>query len=233
MPKLAFSPDPVQHGLMCPYDFHSLDSDGVPQYSSNDVAIYGPPHIYGIDRFHVIQTRETECPMVMDFNMEVECKRSMRPIHRYSRVMRFRATLLALLGMRGEIPEAVLDICKDVDMSHKNAWTMIRKRLLKSRLVKKFHIHIPRIIVLSGGPKLIDCSWCIIQECITEFCMLSESFNRDNRSSRKYFPNLRYVALKLLEKHGATFSDTVEIPLAVVKRKMVAMEEWWQIYSKS
>ena len=42
-------------------------------------------------------------------------------------------------------------------------------------------------------------------------------------SSRKYFPNLRYVALRLLSDHGAMFE--YHVPLLKTKRKLKGMDE--------
>jgi len=42
-------------------------------------------------------------------------------------------------------------------------------------------------------------------------------------SSRKYFPNLRYVALRLLVDHGAMFE--YHVPLLKTKRKLKGMDE--------
>lgn len=45
-------------------------------------------------------------------------------------------------------------------------------------------------------------------------------------STRKYFPNLRYVALRLLVDHGAVFE--YDIPLLKTKRKLKGMDELYQ-----
>jgi hypothetical protein len=42
-------------------------------------------------------------------------------------------------------------------------------------------------------------------------------------ATRKYFPNLRYVALRLLVDHGAVFE--YDVPLLKTKRKLKGMEE--------
>jgi len=42
-------------------------------------------------------------------------------------------------------------------------------------------------------------------------------------STRKYFPNLRYVALRLLVDHGAMFE--YHVPLLKTKRKLKGMDE--------
>jgi hypothetical protein len=45
-------------------------------------------------------------------------------------------------------------------------------------------------------------------------------------STRKYFPNLRYVALRLLVDHGAVFE--YDVPLLKTKRKLKGLDELYQ-----
>lgn len=47
---------------------------------------------------------------------------------------------------------------------------------------------------------------------------------------RKYFPNLRFVALKLLIKHGAVFD--YDVPLLKTRRKLKVLEEAYSSLNK-
>lgn len=210
--------------MICPYNCIKIDFDGVPVYSSLDVEIYGPPHEYGIDAYRVEEAREHAHPMVMDWQMEVEAKRALRPIHRYCRISRFRNVLFTLIMERGSVPQTVLDLVRHLNPDSANIWILVRKVLTRNKIVRKYVNQIPAIIKALGGPSIVQYDWGILKACLNQFCEMSRRFDRE-RVGNKYFPSLRFVAVKLLESNGAIFR--LPIQLAVVKCKREAMQDWW------
>lgn len=210
-----------------PYSPFKIDYDGVPVFNSQQVEIFGPPDYWGFQRFRVEECREDAHPFVMDWDQECEARGNLRPIHRYDRVSRFKTVLLALLGERKHVPSTVMDLCKNLKVD-KNIWSAVRKILSKNKIAKSYLNGIPTIIKRLTNKPVIEFTWKCVVDCLRDFCKISHEFDSkkmDERGGRKYFPNLRFIAIKLLAKNGAVIN--LDIPVAVVKRKREAMEKWW------
>ncbi len=205
-----------------------LDDDGTPVFSSSQLEVFGPPEYYHIMPYRVVESRETTYPLAWDYVSEMEAKSNVRPIHRYCRRLRFRATLLQLLGERGDnIPPAILTACSHLNPQDTRIWLLIRAVLKSQNTLRTYQNSIPTIIRKLGGPPVIQWDWEQFQEVMSDFCRLSVKFDaeRGQPGKRKYFPSLRFMALKLLKIAGVKMN--VQIPLAVVARKVREMEEWW------
>lgn len=151
---------------------------------------------------------------------EQERRGALRPIHRYSRVERFISVVYQLLGERGDVPETVLEVVRHwgFDEERDLIWNSIRF-ILKQYNWARYYNRIPSIINLLGlRRKKID--FWRVQNVIEKFKEMSFRFDtmKSELPERSYFPNLRYVALRLLEENGVRFS--FEIPKIRTKRKL-------------
>lgn len=148
----------------------------------------------------------------------MEAKSRCRPIHRYNRLERFKHTLDQLLGCKGRIDDSVMSLMQGVVCN----WESIRKILKVNRLPKLYN-QIPLIIRKVFKRKCIEFEnfGKSYTKILKEFHMIHYNFNLANDG--KYFPNLRFVALKLIEKHGGKFN--IEIPFIRTKRKLAGLNK--------
>lgn len=80
----------------------------IPVFSSRDIDDYGVPEHHGYLKYLVVESREAN--LVTDYKMEHSY--DLVPIHRYSRLARFKSTLLKLLGEKTKIPQTIIDTCQ-------------------------------------------------------------------------------------------------------------------------
>ncbi len=203
-------------------------SDGMPVYSINQIHMYGEPFLWGVSSYLVISTMDDERPPATDWKFEQERRGSTRPIHRYIRQKRFEYTLYQLLGYRGTVPvelaQHLLDEGFDPDPFF--IWESIRKFLKRNKYSNIYYNRIPTIMQMIGVNLRIDVhdSSSFIQNVVDEFKIVNYKFEMLDIKP-KYFPNMRFIALKFLERHGAIFE--FDIPLIRTKRKLKPLEEIW------
>lgn len=191
--------------------------DGIPVFLTSDIDDYGMPWIFGFTEWTAIN--DNDKPMVMDWQMEID--RKMRPIHRYSRVARFTSVLAQLTQCRGNVPQDLID---EVEEQVPNLnWNSVHK-FLKKKQYKNYYNRIP-MILHELGIELIEfkITNTQIHDLITRFKQVATKFDA-LRNERKYFPSIRFIALKLLEEIGA---DIGNIPLMRTEKKKAALESLW------
>jgi hypothetical protein len=151
---------------------------------------------------------------------EVEARGKCRPIHHYNRIERFKNTLDQLLGCRGEISDGVMALMNGVECN----WEAIRA-ILKRHKFPKLYNQIPLIIRKMGGGNCIQFEnfHSAYVGMLKEFAKIHYTFNLKRRDEKKYFPNLRFVALVLVERWGGKFNIT--IPFIRTKRKLKLLYE--------
>lgn len=141
---------------MIPYDFIRLE-DGFPVYRRIDVDLYGTPDYYGVYEYLVVSTEEDVAPRVMDWKMSQDRKGSLRPIHRYDRVSRFKALLNDFMGNKN-VPEEVLEVVRfwGLEEEGDKVFEGVR-RVLKAYGYRRYYNSIPSIIwMIKGGRRLFD-----------------------------------------------------------------------------
>jgi len=191
---------------------------------------YHPTHCVrrGVFYYTIIETRESAHPQVVDYTLTCERRGSLRPIHRYSRIERFESILYQLIGARGKVPKRIINYIKLVgyDKQPELLWESIRA-ILKEKGWRLYYNRIPTILQMLGESKTINFQdqALLISEIVIDFRKLSAAFDR-RPGGRKYFPNLRFIALKLLEAHGAVFEYM--IPFIRTPRKIASMDRVWQ-----
>ncbi len=199
----------------------------VPYYRMEDVDLYGLPDLWGILNYHVIDCADISCPQRLEHRDEVQLALEGRNIHRYSRYMRFKYTIDRLCGRsRVIIPDEVTTMIQDeiVDTRPEYIWDSIRF-LLKKHGYKKFYDRIPCIIRLMGHPGRIHMTDRVMQRILRDFMEMEDAFNELKGMGLipiKYFPNLRYIALKLMEKHNVAVD--YYIPFIRVKKVYEKLE---------
>lgn len=157
----------------------------------------------------------TSWPQTYGWVEEQEAKSRCRPIHRYNRLERFKNTLDQLLGCRGKISDDVMELMNGV----KGEWEAVRQ-VLKENRIGKLYNQIPLIIRKLGFGNCIEFdnfgkSYIGI---LKEFNEIHFKFDLKRDGKRKYFPNLRFVALTLIKKWGGVFK--IDIPFIRTRRKL-------------
>lgn len=191
----------------------------IPHHCENGVFVflksycdmYGMPYLYGYDSYIVI---DDVIEYVMDYKMTIE--RKLRPIHRYSRKDRFIFILSQLLGLRGHVDREIVDSCKGC-----KTWDEIRT-VLKSQNKSKLYNRIPFIMKRLGLPNPVTMNITneIFREIVDEFVVIQ---GRLELGTRKYFPSLRYIAIKLIEQYGGK----VDFKYIRTKRKRSCLDNLW------
>lgn len=203
-------------------------ADGMPVYTLDQINIYGEPYLWGVDAYLVISTFDNEKPPMSDWNFEQERRGSVRPIHRYIRQKRFEYTLYQLLGYRGTVPISLVTHLKEYgyDKRPEYVWESIRKFLKDQKYSNVYYNRIPTIMQMLGLNIRIDVddNSQFIQGIVDAFRVANEKFER-LVSKPKYFPNMRFIALKFLELYGADIQ--FHIPFIRTKRKLKPLEKIW------
>ncbi len=193
---------------------------GIPVYSRADVDLYGVPEYYGLSDYLVVCTLDDLVKPKMDWKEEQDRKGSLRPIHRYSRLARFKSLLRDMVGGKN-VPKEAFDLLKGFSGQEINLVEKVRK-IFKNNGFQKYYNSIPTIVKqLKGEPMNFD--WQVIELCIEDFQYMSEKFDKEYSGDRKYFPNLRYVALTLFELNGLDYG--LEIKKVRTPRKVKVLED--------
>jgi hypothetical protein len=200
-----------------------LDHDGVPMFTNIQIDDYGLPEHWGFEVYRVVESREAN--FVTDYKMEQD--RYFQKIHRYSRLARFKVCLYNILGERGVIPKHILQMVKIyLAPNSMDKWNDTRK-ILKHYKQRKYYDQIPTILkTLKFGRSFQSLTGEQFENIITDFQCLSDRFDRLKDSySRRYFPNIRFIVLKLLELHG--IKPNYPVPLLRTSRKMKSLQSLW------
>lgn len=192
-------------------------------FSTRDIDDYGYPEIYGYTKYIVVESRDLN--LVSDFKMEHEA--DLRPIHRYSRLARFKYTLFQLLGERGNVCSTAMSLVETyLKKDSKTKWEDTRK-ILKHYKFRKCYDRIPIILSRLGyGRSFNPLTSEQVISIINDFKALSDKFERTKQEyNRKYFPNIRFIVFKLLSLHGIHLNYPA--PFIRTERKKKALESIW------
>jgi Poxvirus Late Transcription Factor VLTF3 like len=197
--------------------------NNIPVFTTRDIDDYGFPENYGFDNYIVVESRELN--LVSDYKQEHEY--DLRPIHRYSRLARFKSTLYQLIGERGSVPSAVITMVKAyLKPDSKDKWNATRS-ILKHYKQTAYYNRIPLILVTLGYQKSVpSTTGSQLSLIINDFMRISEKFERIKHTFKlRYFPNIRFIVLKLLQKHG--IETNYPVPFIRTERKRKSLEELW------
>ena len=196
---------------------------GLHVFLQSDIDLYGQPEYFGYKNFMVV---EEKFDFGINYEDEVNFKK-VRPIHRYDRVERFKSVLYHLVGERGGIEDEVLELVRHYgyDEDRGRIWESIRGTLKRHGL-RRYYNRIKTIICILGWEKKVVVQNSILEDIVKEFKRMSRWFDNEYVGSKKYFPPLRFIALKLLIVHGEWFS--YEVPLVRTERKKKPLQEIWE-----
>lgn len=165
----------------------------------------------------------------LDYDQEVYFMLNYKRKHRYSRKLRFKYILYQLMGMSGDVPRSAIrivraELAKQQHVRKHKIWNDIRN-ILKRHNLRKYYNRISTIIKEISGLKPQGINYQRIQSIQDKFFRFDYLFDSKYRNawSRKYFPNLRFVALKLVNDSGITFP--YHVPLMRTARKKKYLEK--------
>ena len=99
--------------------------------------------------------------------------------------------------------------------------------------MRLYYNRIPTILQILGYARKIDFNDlnCFVIGVVDEFKKINYKFDlvKIGLEDRTYFPSLRFVAFKLLQKHGAEFQ--YRIPFVRTPKKLELLEKLWDIIS--
>lgn len=191
-------------------------------FTRDQVDNFGMPCHHGYDDYIVLDRREAD--MVIDWKMEIE--RFFTPIHRYNRMARFKSTLLNILGEKGNVPEQIVQIVKHYWTDTSDPWNTVR-RILKSMKQQRYYVSISYILRRVGYPRPVPTlTSSEIEGILNDYKTVNDRFQRYKKHyNRSYFPNMRFIVLKILEIRG--YTPIYKIPLARTQRKLHALQKLW------
>lgn len=199
------------------------DPDGVPVFTTRDIDDYGFPEHHGFTVYRVIESRDLQ--LVTDFKTEQQY--DLRPIHRYSRIARFKSTLYQLLGERGSVPPTVLAMVKaylvpnDPDPWNSTRW--ILKHFKQSLYYNRIPFILNNLLGTNSHPKTTAKQ---LDTIIKEYMVFASKFeNMKHDCGLRYFPNMRFIVFKLLQKHS--LFPNYPIPIIRTERKRKSLEKLW------
>lgn len=172
---------------------------------------------------HVLTNNEPGCehPFAVEYQHHEDLK--LHKIHRYSRRDRFRFTMWQLLGCNGNIPIEVKQMIKKKigrKTRKSKIWNQVRS-ILKETGNRRYYNMIPQIISHCTKLKPLGVDNLNVPALLNEFHRFH--YQWDNglgiKTGRKYFPNLRFMALKMLYKYGVTYPYNVPLVRTLRKKK--------------
>lgn len=166
----------------------------------------------------------------LDYDQEMHHAMNYTKKHRYSRKDRFRSTLYQLLGMNGEIPPSVIGIVKrelGSKVKKQKIWNDVRT-ILKRHKLRRYYNRIPSIIKIISGLKPLGITSTRISLILESFFKFDYHFNDHLKREwkREYFPNLRFIALKLAKEMEIEYP--YHVPLIRTSRKKKYLENIFQ-----
>jgi hypothetical protein len=162
----------------------------------------------------------------LDYDQEISHYMNCKKKHRYSRKARFKSILCQLIGVSGDTPSKIIKIVRThlkPRTRRSSIWNQVRYALKRNNL-SLFYNRIPLLIKLITGVKPDGVTYTAVQNILNDFNYFHYQFNNHLAYlwGRKYFPNLRFIALKLMQKHGITFP--YKVPLVRTCRKKKYLE---------
>lgn len=187
---------------------HHVDpDDGIPVFTSAQLE-WCEPEMYGFHDYHV-QVGD-EHPVALDWKSEVYYRGNYQPIHRYSRVYRIRWVFFHLIGASGKVEEDVLARLRaELAREDKDViWTRTAYEWVRTRLRRwkrpDLYLSISDMVARLGGPRWrVPHGVCsqVLHDAV-RLHRLFDALHRAGKLKRQRFPNLTYVLLFLLDRHG-------------------------------
>jgi hypothetical protein len=213
---------------------YRIDNEGNALFTSRQINEYGYPEDAGWIGKYLVAEEEAEAhPQVATFKTleEYEITKP-RDVHRYCRLSRFKSILKHMMGLGGFSTKKSINFLDEIAHDLPSnilytppclLWNTIRK-VLKSSKLAKYYSRIPTIIknLNLSEYKTIN-TWTTFHRIIEDFKEMDNVFNIVKQEmDRSYFPSLRFIALKLLDRHG--YILPISIPYARTSVKVERLE---------
>jgi hypothetical protein len=210
-----------------------IGKDGIAIFTTTQIDDYGTPESNGwTDKYYVVES--VELIGKPTYAQELQYRMERPPIHRYSRLTRFKMIVGQLLGHIGFVTERSKDMADEVGGEVSQfyrdytppcmVWETLRKVLKDNKrqiFYNRIHALAKRIGMIDHDSKITSRQWNAL---IEDFDSMHEIFPRiRHKLQRKYFPNLRFIALKLLKRHKVHL--VIDVPLTRTPCKLAALEE--------
>lgn len=214
---------------------HHYNEDGRAVFTTQQLAWAYPEDFGFTEPYEVVDGEPTYATEWKD-----EILLTKKRCHRYSRIKRFKFILTQLMGSTGFVKQKNRDdelkvmapflkyrrVLEKVPKPF--LWDTIRM-ILKKNNHRIFYNRIPTIIRRLGLVKLKSHGTVStkLDSIMYDFQLLHYVFDKVKlKIKRSYFPNLRYVALRLMKKHGLDL--IVEIPQLRTLRKQEELDGIYQ-----
>lgn len=203
------------------------EEDGVFFFNKHDVDIYGCPTLHGYHRFYVIDNEPTYVYTTYEENRGYDLP-TLRQPHLYDRLLRFRIIVQQLLGYSLSVAkkvrqsEAWISTMNKVSEVRENHWIECRQ-ILKVSNFSKYYNSIPAIVRQHCYFKEMHCyTEKDFNDIMNMFVKLERTFNM-NKQGRCYFPNLRFMALRIMKQLKIPL--LFPIPLLINKKRLKQLED--------
>lgn len=186
----------------------SYYENNIPVYSKWQIDLYGPPHEIS---YLVLDDDITYLPSYSQIRNRLE---NLQHVHRYDRIQRFTTILLQIVGdsrissKKGMkcIKKVSRNIPADIDLYPLPTMYQIIRNVMRLNGLK---IYYNRVATILNEFNITDTrkhySTELINNVLQDFKKMHYTFAKVKGDlERIYFPNLKFVALKLLLKYGFT-----------------------------
>lgn len=200
----------------------------VPIFTTDQIDILGLPTEYGYDKFIVIEGKPT-----YDNHINLEHSRLIKK-HKYSRLLRFKMVVRNLFGeTKAKVfPNSVIGVVKELTNPESETIYNDCRSILKHYRFQKLYILIPTILYKAHNLKMLEIPnelkkdfSEILQEVYTRFIVFENLFYELGDKNRKYFPNLKYTALRILCGMGVINKF---IPVLRTERKINSLDSFFK-----
>lgn len=193
-------------------------------FTSEQIELFGHPNLYG---YYDILVLEVGKQYVMDYKL-FHSQYEIKKIHHYNQDARFYTLCKHLLG-GGKISKWKLqDIIYHVQKHKCKNW-YDTKKVLKKLGLRIYYNRIPYILYKAQKIQITSSkSHYRLDEIMKHYEKIKQNFlYLKNFFKRSYFPNMRYIALKLFKMYQIPLA--YEIPFALTKQKYQELEDIWNL----
>jgi hypothetical protein len=214
----------MPNGVMIPI---RVTDAGIPVFTTHQVDECDPEQ-FGFHRYEVIEGYPVYMTSYQDEQRLIQDRLFLIP-HRYSRRARFQTTLLQLQGTLGvtrvQKQKHILKLLQPLwDIPESQVWDTART-ILKQHRLQIYYNRIPSLLddMDFFKTKLPTFPTQLMDRVMDDFQRIELAFQRIKKKlHRVYFPNLRFIALQLMDKYQIPYLDRY-IPKTRTSKKQVEL----------
>lgn len=205
--------------------------NGIPVYSKWQIDLYGPPHQIS---YLVVDDVVTYLPSFTEIQNRME---NLEHVHHYNRIERFTTILLQIVGdarissKKGMkcIKKISRNIPANIDLYPLPTIYQIIRNVMRQNGLKIYYNRIATILnEFNITNTRSHYSVELINNVIGDFQKMHYAFTKIKKDlKRTYFPNLKFVALKLLLKYG--FTNPFNLKLAKTPARLQKLNKDYEL----